>query len=63
MLRKYIEENKEKRNDYMDISFFCYNILKHESTKYTAPFEIMFCRENTDKDSQPGTITLLTRVQ
>ena len=45
------------------LAFFAYNILKHESTKYTAPFEIMFCRENTDKDSQPGTITLLTKVQ
>ena len=28
MLRKYIEENKEKRNDYVDISFFCLQHFK-----------------------------------
>ena len=37
----YMQEKKEKWNDYLDTCLFAYNTSKHESTKYT-PFEIMF---------------------
>ena len=44
MLRKYIQEKKEKWDDYLDTCSFAYNTSKHESTKFT-PFEIMFGRK------------------
>ena len=44
MLRKYIQEKKEKWDDYLDTCSFAYNTSKHESTKFS-PFEIMFGRK------------------
>ncbi|KAL5501981.1 hypothetical protein EMCRGX_G008666 [Ephydatia muelleri] len=44
MLRKYIQEKKEKWDDYLDTCTFAYNTSRHESTKFT-PFEIMFGRK------------------
>ena len=44
MLRKYIQEKKEKWDDYLDTYSFAYNTSNHESTKFT-PFEIMFGRK------------------
>ena len=50
MLRKYIQEKKEKWDDYLDTCSFAYNTSKHESTKFT-PFEIMFGRKAIDLDA------------
>ena len=44
MLCKYIQEKKEKWEDFLDTCSFAYNTPKHESTKF-APFEIMFGRK------------------
>eukprot|EP00731_Ephydatia_muelleri_P024390 Em0016g661a len=44
MLHKYIQEKKEKWDDYLDTCTFAYNTSRHESTKFT-PFEIMFGRK------------------
>ncbi|KAL5517688.1 hypothetical protein EMCRGX_G003286 [Ephydatia muelleri] len=44
MLRKYMQEKKEKWDDYLDTCTFAYNTSRHESTKFT-PFEIMFGRK------------------
>ena len=44
MLHKYIQEKKEKWDDYLDTCSFAYNTSKHEPTKFT-PFEIMFGRK------------------
>ena len=44
MLCKYIQEKKEKWDDYLDTCSFAYNTSKHESTKFT-PFKIMFGRK------------------
>ncbi|KAL5491524.1 hypothetical protein EMCRGX_G016826 [Ephydatia muelleri] len=44
MLRKCIQEKKEKWDDYLDTCTFAYNTSRHESTKFT-PFEIMFGRK------------------
>ena len=44
MLRKYIQEKKEKWDDYLDTCTFAYNTSRHESTKFTT-FEIMFGRK------------------
>ena len=44
MLCKYIQEKKEKWDDYLDTCSFAYNTSKHKSTKFT-PFEIMFGRK------------------
>ena len=44
MLRKYIQEKKEKWDDYLDTCSLAYNTSQHESTKFT-PFEIMFGRK------------------
>ena len=44
MLCKYIQEKKEKWDDYLDTCTFAYITSRHESTKFT-PFEIMFGRK------------------
>ena len=44
MLRKYIQEKKEKWDDYLDTCTFACNTSRHESAKFT-PFEIMFGRK------------------
>ena len=54
MLRKYIQEKKEKWDDYLDTCSFAYNTSKHESTKFT-PFEIMFgCKAILPLDLDAG---------
>ncbi|KAL5502554.1 hypothetical protein EMCRGX_G009350 [Ephydatia muelleri] len=44
ILRKYIQEKKDKWDDYLDTCTFAYNTSRHESTKFTS-FEIMFGRK------------------
>ena len=44
MLRKYVQENKENWDTYLDTSTFAYNTSRHKSSLYT-PFEIMFGRK------------------
>ena len=44
MLRKYVQENKDNWDTYLDTCTFAYNTSRHESSLYT-PFEIMFGRK------------------
>ena len=44
MLRKYVNEQKENWDMYLDTCTFAYNSSRHESTLYT-PFEVMFGRK------------------
>lgn len=44
MLRKYVQENRENWDAYLDTCTFSYNTSRHESTLYT-PFEVMFGRK------------------
>ena len=44
MLRKYIQDHKDRWDEYIDTCIFAYNTSRQESTLYT-PFEIMFGRK------------------
>ncbi len=44
MLRKYVQENRENWDAFLDTCTFAYNTSRHESTLYT-PFEVMFGRK------------------
>ena len=44
MIVKFVEEKKEKWEDYLFTCVYAYNTSKHESSKY-APFTVMFGRQ------------------
>ena len=41
MLSKFVQENKESWDGFLDTCTFAYNTSRHESTLHT-PFEVMF---------------------
>lgn len=43
MLVKFIQDNKQSWEDYLDQCVYAYNTARHESSRYT-PFELMFNR-------------------
>lgn len=44
MLSKFVQENKESWDSFLDTCTFAYNTFRHESTLHT-PFEVMFGRQ------------------
>jgi len=44
MLSKFVQENKESWDSFLDTCTFGYNTSRHESTLHT-PFELMFGRQ------------------
>ena len=44
MIVKFIKENKESWDEFLDTCVFAYNTAEHESSKFT-PFELMFSRK------------------
>ena len=44
MLVKYIDQKKERWEEYLDTCVFAYNTAKHDSSRFS-PFELMFSRK------------------
>ena len=44
MLVKYVNQKKERWEEYLDICVFAYNTAKHDSSRFS-PFELMFLRK------------------
>jgi len=44
MIVKFVEDKKEKWEDYLHTCVYAYNTSKHESSKH-APFTVMFGRQ------------------
>lgn len=44
MLSKYIQERRNRWDEFLDTSVYAYNTSSHESTRFT-PFELMFGRK------------------
>ena len=66
MLVKFVEEKKERWEQFLDTCLYAYNTACHESTRYT-PYELMFGRKavlSIDIDMQQSdAATILNEYQ
>ena len=51
MIVKYVDEKKERWDDFLDTSVYSYNTSKQESSQYS-PFKLMFARKPVDINTE-----------